>query len=232
MFLAAIIMFSRFISIILRPFAGIIRYGALKAMKRFQRPDDRRPIIATSDHLLNEIILPSVFRAFREDKFRELAKFEKLPVVEHDRIFNELEVAGICLAVFYLRSAKYLARPEDYHFWQRTEEHLPKQLQKILTGYGASGSNAKLIRELIDMRREEYEKIAEKVWEASDNLNPEFRDWTPEMKHFAVRIQAIAVGTTDHIRRGKIKEDDLLIKHLAGWLMTLYIKIKKFVERL
>jgi|GEM_PF-3160580 len=224
-------MLPKIIEIVLRPFAGIIRYGALKIMKKFRPPDDRRPVIATSDYILNEMVLPSVFYTFQEEKFRELARFKKLPVSEHDRIFNELEVAGICLAIFSLRALK-LARIEDYHFWQDTEEHLPKQFQRILIGYGVSSSNAKLMRELIDMRREEYESIAEQVWDVSTQYKPEFLSLPPEMKIFAARVQATAVGTTDHIRRGKIRKNDPLIKYLVSWLMHLYKKIRKFVNDL
>lgn len=215
----------------MRPFAGIIRYGVLKIMKRFRAPDDKRPAIAASDHILNEIVLPSVFRTFREDSFQELARFKKLPVSEHDRIFNELEVAGICLAIFSLRALKS-DRLEDYHFWQDTEEHLPKQLQRTLMSYGVAGSNAKLMRELIDMRREEYEKIADYIWDAFNYRQPEFRDLPPDMKIFAARVQASAVSATDHIRRGKISENDPLIKFLVSWLMQLYKKIRKFVNNL
>lgn len=225
-------MFSKIIKFVLRPFVGPIRYGALKIMKNLRSPYDKRPVIAVSDYILNEIVLPLVFRVFQEDKFRELAYFKKLPVSEHDRIFNELEVAGICLAIFYLDAVKSLVRPEDYHFWRNTEEHLPKQLQKILMGYGVDGSNAKMMRELIDMRRKEYEELAEKTLEASIDLKPELQELTPEMRWFATKAQATAVGATDHIRRGKIQEGDPLIKYLIGWLMFLQQKVGKFVKNL
>lgn len=225
-------MFSKIVRIILRPFAGIIRYGALKVMMRLRAPGDRRPVIASSGHILDEIILPSVFTTFKAERFRELANFKKLPVSEQDRIFNELEVAGICLAIFYLRLRKSLVNSEDYQFWQEVERHLPKQLQKILIGYGTDGANAKKMGQLIDERREEYEEIASQAWEASDNLKSEFRNLAPEMKTFAARAQATAVGTVDHIRRGKIKEGDPLIKYLVAWLMALYKDIEKFVTKL
>lgn len=216
---------------ILRLFAGPIRYAVLKIMKRFRAPDDKRPAISASDHILNEIVLPSVFRTFQEDKFREHARFKKLPVSEHDRIFNELEAASICLAVFYLRAIKQV-RLEDYHFWQDTEYHLPKQLQRTLMGYGVMSSNAKLMRELIYMRQEEYEEIAEKVWDASHQEKPEFRDLPLETKQLGALLQATAVSTADHIRRGKIEERDPLIKYLIEWLLLLQREIGKFVKNL
>lgn len=224
-------MLSKIIIFILRPFAGPIRYGALKIMKKFRQPDDRRPVIAASEHILNEMVLPSVFHTFQGERFRELARFKKLPVSEHDRIFNELEVAGVCWAIFLLRALKP-RRPEDYHFWQETEERLPKQLQNILMGYGVASSDAKLMAQLIDMRREEYEKIAGHVWEASSQDKSEFRDLPPLLKTLGASIQATAVGTVDHIRRGKIQEGDPLIKCLIEWLISLERKIEKFVRKL
>ena len=222
------------VKFILRPFAGFIRYGALKIMKKFRQPDDKRPVIAVSDHILNEIVLPSVFNVFRENKFRELARFKKLPVSEHDRIFNELESAGVCLAIFYLNTAKLLARSGDYHFWQDTEEHLSKQLQKILIGFGVDGSNAKLMRQLIEMRYAEYEELAKKVWDANDEVDKktDFKSLPSEMKRIAAAIEATAIGTTDHIRRGEIEEKDHLIKYLIEWLLFLNRRIGRFIRNL
>lgn len=225
-------MIPKFILFFLRPLAEPMRYGALKLMKRMRPPNDKHPAMAASDHLLNEIVLPSVFHTFREDAFRELARFKKLPVSEHDRIFNELEVAGVCVAVFYLRAIKTLVRPEDYHFWQDVEECLPKELQRILIGYGVDGANAKLMRELINMRRTEYEKLAEHVWEASDDARAEFKTLPEEMKRFVSWAQGTAIGTTDHIRRGKLAEKDPLISYLMEWFMSLRKKVNKFVKHL
>lgn len=225
-------MFQTILKFILRPFTRPIRYGALKMMKKFRQPDDKRPAIAAANHLLDEIVLPSVFDFFRENKFRELANFKKLPVSEHDRIFNELEVAGVCLATSYLRATKSVVDVADYHFWQDTETCLPKQIQRILINYGVDGSNAKLMKQLIDMRRAEYEELAAKVLDVTDNEKTDFKILAPEMKNIAAAIQAIAVGATGHIRRGKIKERDQLIKHLIGWLLILQRVIGKFVNRL
>lgn len=217
---------------ILRPFAGPIRYGALKLMKKLRQPDDKRPIIAASDHLLNEIVISSMFHFFKEEKFRELARFKKLPVSEHDRIFNELEVAGVCLAIFYLRVLKTLAKPEDYHFWQEVELHLPKQLQKTLISYGVNGSDAKLVKQLVDMRYEEYEKLGVKTNEDHRIQDDGLGTLSAETKWVAAMTQAIAVGTVDHIRRGKIEEGDSLIRHIFNWLLSLQKKISRFVKNL
>jgi hypothetical protein len=225
-------MLSKIMVFILRPFIKPIRYGALKIMKRLRPPDDKRPAIATADHILDEIILPSVFYTFQESKFRELARFNKLPTSEHDRIFNELEVAGVSLAIFYLGTIKPFTKPGDFHFWRDVEEFLPKQLQRKLISYGVDSSNAKLLRKLIEMRSKEYDLLAEQVWNASEDKEPEFKNLLPEMKRIASLLQGIAIGTTDHIRRGEIKEKDPLIQYLIKWLLSLQREISKFVKKL
>ena len=222
---------SKVIRFVLQPFARPIRYGALKIMKKLRQPDDKRPVIATSGHILEEIIIPSIFNFFREDKFRELANFKKLPASEHDRIFNELEVAGICLSVLYLRVLKTLAKPEDYHFWQDVEIHLPKQLQRILMGFGVAGSDAKLVRQLRDMRFDEYEKLIERV-EFDIEIQKDLGSLAIETRWMAATTQAIAVGTVNHVRRGKIQEGDLLIQHVFRWLSSLQGKISRFRKKL
>lgn len=225
-------MLSKVLIFILRPFAGLARYGALKIMKWFRAPDDKRPAIAAAEHVLQEMVLPSVFGVFRETKFRELARFGKLPVSEHDRIFNELEVAGVGSALLCLRAAKSLVKPGDYHFWQETENQLPRQLQKILIGYGVDGSNAKLLKQLIDMRCEEYENLAEKISDANDVSGAEFKTLSPEMKWFAGMMRAFAIGAADHMRRGKMEAKDPLIGYLAEWLLFLQRQIIRFIKNL
>ncbi len=225
-------MASKIISFILQPFAKPIRYILLKIMKKIRQPDDERPIIATANHILKDIIFPYIFDIFKSDRFRELAEFKKMPTSEHDRIFNELQIAGISLVVFYLRTVEPLMGPDDYNFWRDVDDRLPRELQKILISYGVDGANAKLMRQLIDMRYEEYEKMKAEVLEVNDEENKNFETLSPELKRIVSTVQAIAVGTAHHIKRGKIKEGDPLIKYLVGCLMFLQKQIGKFVRNL
>ena len=225
---------------ILSPFVKLIRYGALKLMKAMHRPDDRRPAMAAASHLLEETTLPFVFRIFQEKEFRRLARFEKLPVSEHDRIFNELEVAGICMLQYSLAEAKQYVKDGSFHFWSGVEEELSRQLQKILESFGISSSNAKLMRELVNMRWKEYEKFADQVWQADalmavevkESINKKFKGAAPEIKRLLSTVHAFAFGTVDHIRRGKIEERDLLVRHLMTRLLILHNKISRFVRKL
>lgn len=216
----------------IRPFVRPIQYFMIKIMKRVRQPDDNRPIIAASEYLINEILLPSTFKVFNDEEFREKANFSKLPRSEHDRIFNELEVVAVCLALFYIHAVEPLIKMSDYRFWNNVAEHLPKQLQHILTGYGVDSGNAKLMRELIGMRKEEYQKLADKMYEVSDEHMAEFKTLPPEMKSVAAAVQATAVGTADHIRRGKLSKKDPLVQFLITWLMTLRKNVHRFVRHL
>ncbi len=219
------------VGFVLQPFVGAIRYGALKMMKQFRAPDDERPARATAEHVLSEIVLPSCFRLFQDDVFRERARFHKLPRSEHDRIFNELEVAGICLAMFYLRMARVTGRVEEYRFWQSVDEHLPRELGEILKGYGVDSASAKLMRDLISMRRREYEELAEHV-EKENSERVEFKELSSMQKQFAAVWHATAVGTSSHITRGNLQEGDPLTQYLIQWLLVLKQQVEKFAQRL
>ena len=225
-------MFSRITGFILRPIARFVRYAVLKLMKKIRRPNDDRPIRATSEYLLDEIILLSGFRIFQDAQFRKLASFGKLSIKEHDRIFNELEVSGMCLLFFYLQSMRPLMKPEDYHFWQDVELRVPEQFEQSLMGLGVDSANAKLFKQLIAIRHEEYQKLIKNVWEASNAAKPEFQELPEEMKYLGAAIQSVAIGTANHIKRGKLIKNDHLTGFLIDWLMKLRRQMHRFVIRL
>ncbi len=222
----------RFTAFLLAPFAKWIRYGALKTMKRFSAPNDNRPIIAVADHLINDYILPRTFRLFNDEQFRTFASFKKLPRAEHDRIFNELMVASVSLLLASLEAAPRLVAPEAYHFWLRVEEQIPKQFARELMKFGVSSANAKLMRELIDMRAKEYRELSRQVQELNEGENKEFRELGDDMRHLAAIIQAIGIGTARHITRGKLPPRDPLIGFLIDWLFRFNRNLAAFVRKL
>ena len=222
-------MFARIIGFL---FIKPVRYFALKAMKRFRQPDDLRPVIAASDHLLEDIVLPSVYMIFQDKRFRERAHFQKLPVTEHDRIFNELHVAGICLSMFCLDVAQTIVEPESFHFWIKTREHLLEQAQKLLMEFGVNGDNAKLFHQLVDERFREYERLAKEAWTIWNEEEEHFRGMPEGLKLVTSRVDAISIGTTDHILRGKEDVGGQIARRLREWLLPLNEKIGKFIKRL
>ncbi len=225
-------MLPRIALVLLRPFAKPIRYGALKIMKRFRAPDDGRPVIAASEHLLQEFVLPSIWRLFRDEQFRALASFKKLPTAEHDRIWNELVVAGIAALTLTLDAALAVVRPEDFHFWKKVREHAPKQFQRELMKFGVSSSNAKLMRELVAMRSSEYNDLSRQTREINEQENELFRGLSDDLRYIGAGVQAIGIGAADHIKRGKLAPGDPLIRFLINWLFILFKQLSGFVKRL
>lgn len=223
----------RIIGFLLAPFVKHIRYGALKLMKKFRRPNDVRPVIATASHLLEEMLLPTIFKTFINREFREIAGFDKLSQTEHDRIFNELEMAAMSLALFCLDFADSIARSGDIRFWLEVRQRLPQQLRKMFLEIGVGKDNADLMRKLVDMRYEEY---AEKTKEVRDIWNMEdplfSRLPAAAVKHSIARVNAIAIGTLLHIRRGKSPKNDPLLKFLRNWLVKLDVSIARFIFKL
>lgn len=223
----------RTVGFLLAPFRKLIRYMTLKLMKRLRQPNDGRPVIATANHFLEEVILPSTFETFLSREFRETVDFDKLSQTKQDMIFNELQLAGVCLALFCLDFADSIVRPEDHRFWLEVRERLPQQFRRKLLGFGVGKSDADLFQRAIDMRYEEYTEMtkeARDIWNAEEPLFGRLP--TAAAKHSVARAPAIAIGTALHIRRGKPKRYDPLTKFLRNWLLRLNEDIGKFIRRL
>lgn len=208
-----------------------MRYILLKIMKKMRQLDDDRPIMAAAEQLLDKILF-SAFHVFNDAQFRRIANFDKISQAEHDRIFNELEVSSVCLCIFILKQREFMMGHKDFHFWEDVCDYLPESLKQRLVGYGVSNENAKLLKDLIKMRYDEYEKISNNLFDYIDNED-KFKEVKNEnAKNVLNRVNSIAVGTADHIRRGKLKEGDELIKYFHAWLFPLDIEISKFIRRL
>lgn len=83
------------------------------------------------------------------------------------------------------------------------------------------------------MRRSEYEKLAKAVWETSNSFSNEFKTLTAEMQEFASLMNATAVSTVGHIRRGNIQEGDPLIRYMnQHWFLPLHSRLGKFIKKL
>ena len=223
----------------LRPFARPVRYAMLKLMKFMHNPRDRRPAIAVASHLIEEIALPSTFKFFKDVKFRELANFNKLTVSEHDRIFNELQAAAVCTTEYSLIEAKNYLKDGNFHFWSAVEEELPRQLQKVFSSFGIDSSNAKQMREFIKIRQREYENFARQTSMANVVMDQEVKNMieknlqnSSQIKQLLSDFLAVAYGSVNHIRRGKIEEKDPLVRYFMTWLLKLRKRLIKFVIKL
>lgn len=211
--------------------ASAIRYILLKIMKKLRQPDDKRPAMAAVDQLLDKL-LPSAFRVFQDSQFRKVAGFDKLDQGEHDRIFNELEVAAMSLCLFCLEQREAIVGNDDFYFWKEVHEQIPIQFEQKLLSFGVDKENARLFKDLIKIRYNEYEKIGE----GSRDYFEEHKDFknvgNKAVKDALVRVQAVTVGTADHIRRGNLKRGDKLLRVLRNWLFPLDMEMTKFIRKL
>ena len=212
--------------------ANWIRYLMLKIMKRTRMPDDNRTIIATAKHLIEEILLPSGFEVFKDKEFRQLTKFDQLPRLEQDRIFNELIVSSMLTAIFGSARAEEIVKPEDYHFWRAVHIELPRQFEYTLREFGSESKHVRLYRDLIKMRQEEYERLGEDVWKIWDEEETKFKNMPIIGREIVSWVHAVSIGTADHIKRGKLTQKDKLPRYLRWWLFDLNEQVGKFIKKL
>ncbi len=231
---------KKILALLLRPFAGIIRYRMLKAMKSMGNSDDHRPHMAVARHVIEELVLPYVFQTFREAEFEQCAGFGKLPLAEKDRIFNELEVAGIIMGVYGVSVAKEQVKDGEFHFWSGVEQEYHRQLQYVLADFGVDSASAKMLRDLVLLRQKEYDDIAEQVWQAGMLLGSDARvklqelrgSASTDIKRVLSTAHAVAIGTAHHIRRGQLQEKDPMVMYLLNFNLTLQKKVARFVQKL
>ncbi|MDO8469461.1 MAG: hypothetical protein Q7S84_00380 [bacterium] len=218
---------------LVRPFIRFVGYLALKMMKRGWRPDDDQPPRAAASHIAETMAIEPGFSVFHNRTFRDVVKFDALSTTERDRMFNELVTAGMCLTLLCLDFADALVPPEAYHFWRGVRKLAPEEFESHLVGHGIAPSHAAGFRKLIGMRYEEYEELTrevEKVWDVEE---PQFQSLpTVAAKRSVARVHAIAIGATDHIRRGKMKPRDPLVDFLRSWLLELNEDIGRFIRDL
>ncbi len=145
---------------------------------------------------------------------------------------STLEVAAMSLCLFCLEQRESIIGSDDFHFWKEVHEQIPIQFEQKLLGLGVDKENAKLFRELIKMRHNEYERISD----GSRDYFEEHEDFknvgSKKAREVLVRVQAVTVGATDHIRRGKLKRGDELLRVLRSWLFPLDMEITKFIRKL
>jgi hypothetical protein len=224
----------KIVSIIPKPilaiFAPAIRHVLLKIMKCFSAPDDPRPAMSAADQMIDKI-LPSVFRFFKDSKFRKVAGFEKLDIKEHDRIFNELEIAAISLCLFCLEQRDIIIGQDYFHFWENVRKKIPQQFEQIFLAIGVDKENAKLMKKLVLMRHEEYVKISSGSRQYFEEQNS-FEEYGEYSKDVMTRVQAVAVGASGHILRGKLEIGHGILRVMRQWLFPLDFEVTKFISKL
>jgi hypothetical protein len=189
--------------------------------------DPERIVYKTRDIAMAGAV--AAFNFFRDEKFHELAGFAALSEEEQNRIFNELTVTNLVLALLLLEQ---IAREDDSedkkNYLRALRDALPDNFIGYLKEKGIPNELAEIWKKLIDLRRGEYaenmtayrqeffshgDKIMAAV--ASDNK--------------LLIFQTVVFGLYDHIVRGQVKKDDPLYLYFQPYLLGYY---KEFLKKM
>lgn len=167
-------------------------------------------------------ISKSSFKFFRDENFKKLVNFSGLEQIEQDRIFNEIVVTGISLAILMLEALSKLTSGEKSDYMAALKNKMDEEYSNILRGFGTGIEEYHLDmwQKLIKMRCDEYRRDYREMYK-------EFSE--PKERNGAISVTAI--GGLRHIRRGKTNPQDELFKYSLAWTRTLAINIEKLLIR-
>lgn len=166
-------------------------------------------------------VAESSFKVFRSIEFRRFFDFANLEQTEQDRIFNELEITGVGLAVLHLDKAiSKSALTEKQLYFSDLQKRVIEGLPKLLKEFGVESKYLKLWKKLIEIRLKEYREhyqiaIGESVnWE-------HLKGYGKDVREIWARYETMTIDSLHHIRRGKTNPKDPLRKFLSKWLIKL-----------
>ena len=171
----------------------------------------------------------AAFNFFRDEKFRELAGFARLSEEEQNRIFNELTVTNLVMALLLLEQ---IAREDDgedkKNYLRALRDGLPDNFIAYLGEQGIPGELAEIWKKLIDLRRDEY---AENMTVYRQEL---FSHGDKTMAAVAADnklliFQTVVFGLYDHVVHGQVKKDDPLYLYFQPYLLGYY---KEFLKKM
>lgn len=165
---------------------------------------------------ITEKITNSSFEIFKDKKFREWVDFDELEQIEQDRIFNELVVSGLSLAILMFRTVRDLTSDEKRAYFHDLQMEMMSYYGNWLMELGAEKEFCNMWKELIQMRCKEYEEDFE-----------EYKKELPDPRKGNPWISVVAFGGYRHIRRGKTDEKDPLFLFITRWVKELAILISK-----
>lgn len=165
---------------------------------------------------ITEKIAHSSFKIFKDRKFRQLVDFDNLEQTEQDRIFNELVVTGLSLAILMFRTLAELTKDEASNYYSELQVETKSRYGNWLRELGVENEFTNLWKELIEMRCKEYQKNFQ-----------DYQKQLPRPQESNPWIPVVAIGGYTHIRRGKTKQEDPLFLPIVRWVKELAITISK-----
>ena len=197
---------------------------------KIPQPEEMAGILA---HVFDQTANRRAFKIFRDKKFRQLIKFNKLQQVEQDRIFNELVLAGIVLIMLTLESPDLRIKNEFKEYFDFVREKIPEAHLGYLKELGIERKHRRLWKKLINMRYNEYYDNRLKTREAAISMESKEEEMTIkklEDIQLTLPVNTVAIGCHHHICRGKTKGKDELFKLILRWLSKMYVEIRVPLE--
>jgi len=170
---------------------------------------------------LTKQIAKSAFKFYRDKEVRNQINFETIKQVEQDRIFNEIVVAGLGLAILMFKSLADIKNDDKLiNFYNELAVETASSYGNWLIEMGTEEKFAKIWKQLIEMRCSECEK---------DFL--ENRKHFPDPNKSNPWIAVVAINCHSHIRRGKGEPEDPLFLMTVRWVKQTAILISKTLIR-
>jgi len=165
--------------------------------------------------------------------FQRLARLDGLGQGEQDRIFNELVLGCIVLIMLALEAPDLRTRREMKGQFQGIRDALPKAHVRYLRELGVESEYLKDWEKLIGMRFDEYGRDRHGVRAAAMQLESREKDLDLDglsRIQLMVPLQAVAIGTHDHICRGKTGGRDDLFRYILDRLGGFYVEFRVILE--
>jgi len=168
---------------------------------------------------ITEMVANDSFKFFQTKDFVEMSNLKSFEQTEQDRIFNEIVVSGLALAILMFETLGKITEDErlkQYYMESKTETE--SRYGNWLKELGSEPEFADSWKPLIRMRTDQYQKDYKKYKKEFDDRakkNP----W----------IFIVAIGGYDHITRGKGKPKDPLFLHFLHWTHQTAEKITNFI---
>ncbi|HTX86442.1 MAG TPA: hypothetical protein VMC41_00050 [Candidatus Nanoarchaeia archaeon] len=202
---------------------GIIKF--IRGWKYNTHPE--RIAYKTRDIAMNGAM--AAFNFFRDEKFRELSGFARLGEEEQNRIFNELTVTNLVLAILLLeQKAREENGEEKKNYLRALRDALPDNFIAYLAEQGIPGEFVEIWKKLIDLRRDEYAEnmraYRQELFAAGDKTMA-----AVAADNKLLIFQTVVFGLYDHIVRGMVKKDDPLYLYLQPYLLGHYKEFLKYM---
>lgn len=177
-------------------------------------------MIAGASKNLANFVAGQSFEFWERKDFRLYIEFSKLPKVEQDRIFNELEVSLLGLFILHLDNLSQNTDEAKKLVFNALKTDLPMAFVQIMADLGIEEKYLNQWKVLIDIRLKEYREHLKITLNEFTKI-PELQGEDEEAKYIYAIIQTITIDCISHIRRGKVEKNDPLWRLLRKWLISV-----------